>query len=143
HAGENIALAPRAPHAVAGSGERCAHKYEHASPGVHVMPSPIGTTELTVAAPLAAWSSATAPAVNVAIGAIPILLQPDHPDFCVLLEQRYAGFIDPGADPTCRFDIHLDSTGRASDEDARVFRSGKLWNFQRGDFRAQWDPRAG
>jgi len=81
-------------------------------------------------------------AVNVEIGAIPILLQPDHSDFCELLERRYAGFVNPRSECTYRFDIHLDSTGRPSDDDARVFRSGLLWNFQRGDFRAQWDPQA-
>src|SRR5205814_4228491 len=69
-------------------------------------------------------------------------LQPDHPDFCELLERRYAGFINPHSESAYRFDIQLDSTGRPSDEDARVFRSGPLWNFHRGDFRAQWNPQA-
>jgi hypothetical protein len=85
---------------------------------------------------------ANSKAVNVEIGGIPILLQPDHSDFCQLLERRYAGFINPRSECAYRFDIHLDSTGRPSDEDARVFRSGCVWNLQRGDFCAQWDPQA-
>jgi len=103
------------------------------------MSAAIQTSDLE--SPIAAARASAA--VNVEIGAIPILLQPDNPDFCALLEKRYAGFIHPYSEPACRFDVHLDSTGRPSDEDAHVFRCGNLWNFQRGDFRAQWDPRAG
>jgi hypothetical protein len=88
-------------------------------------------------------AAGTCTAVGVEIGAIPILLQPDHSDFCELLKQRYAGFVHPHSEPAYHFDIHLDSTGRPSDEDARVFGRGNLWNFQRGDFRAQWNPRSG
>jgi len=91
----------------------------------------------------AAAAEVTAPtAVNVEIGAIPIRLRPDHPDFCELLEQRYAGFLNPHAEPAYSFDIHLDASASPSDQDARVFHQGNHWNFQRGDFRAQWDPRA-
>jgi hypothetical protein len=83
------------------------------------------------------------PSVTVEIGAIPILLRPNHPEFCGVLEERYAGFLSPDSNPVCRFDIELDSTGSASDEDAGVSKHGKLWNFHRGDFHAVWDPRAG
>jgi hypothetical protein len=83
------------------------------------------------------------PAVTVEIGAIPILLQPSDPDFCELLEQRYANFINPRASSRYRFDIQLDPVGRLSDEDAKVVRQGALWSFRRGDFQAQWDARAG
>jgi hypothetical protein len=81
--------------------------------------------------------------VTVEIGAIPILLRPDDPEFCNVLEERYAGFLNPESDPVCSFDIELDSAGRASAKDARVSKDGSLWNFQRGDFHAAWDPRAG
>lgn len=101
------------------------------------MASALSTLESASATPHIV-NSAT---VNVEIGAIPILLQPDHSDFCELLERRYLGFISPHSESAYRFDIHLDSTGRPSDEDARVFRSGELWNFQRGDFHAQWNPQ--
>jgi hypothetical protein len=81
--------------------------------------------------------------VTVEIGDIPILLRPNDPKFCELLEDRYAGFLNPDSDPASEFDIHLDPKGRPSDEDAQVTRQGSLWGFQRGDFRATWDARAG
>jgi hypothetical protein len=80
--------------------------------------------------------------VAVEIGAIPILLQPSDPQFCGVLERRYAGFLNPLSAPDYHFDIQLDSAGKPSDEDAQVFRRGALWFFQRGDFRACWDTRA-
>ena len=81
--------------------------------------------------------------VTVEIGAIPILLQPNDSKFCEILEDRYAGFLSPDSDPACQFEIQLDPKGRPSDEGARVTRQGNLWSFQRGDFRAIWNPRAG
>jgi hypothetical protein len=89
--------------------------------------------------------------VTVEIGDIPILLKPTRhlktsraglprssrgilpaPEFCELLEGRYAGFLNPDADPTCQFEIQLDAKGL----------QGTLWSFQRGDFHATWDARA-
>jgi hypothetical protein len=81
--------------------------------------------------------------VTVEIGGIPILLRPNDPKFCEVLEDRYAGFLSPDSHPACQFEIHLDPNGRPSDEDARVTRQGTLWSFQRGDFRATWDARVG
>jgi hypothetical protein len=83
--------------------------------------------------------------ITVNIGEIPILLRSSDPKFCATLEDRYTGFTTaaPIASPACTFDVHLDPTGRPSDEDARVTRNGSLWNFRRGDFDATWDPRAG
>jgi hypothetical protein len=83
-----------------------------------------------------------AQSVTVEIGAIPILLQPNDPKFCEVLEDRYTGFTNPYSDPACQFEIQLDAKGRPSDEDAKVTRQGAVWNFQRGDFRATWDARA-
>jgi hypothetical protein len=104
-------------------------------------------------------SIASCPSVTVEVGGIPILLQPSDPKFCDILESRYESFATRSAKqsvtpnsalaannaktPACRFEIHLDPRGRASDEDARVTREGSLWHFRRGDFDATWDPRAG
>jgi hypothetical protein len=88
-------------------------------------------------------SKSASPSVTAEIGGIPILLQPSNPEFCEVLEKRYAGFLNPRSDPAYRFEIQLDLSGQPSDEDARVFRLGPLWCFQRGDFRAVWDARAG
>jgi hypothetical protein len=83
------------------------------------------------------------PSVTAEIGGIPILLHPTEPEFCEVLEQRYAGFLGSDPNPAYQFEIHLDPSGGPSDEDARVFRLGALWCFQRGDFRAVWDARGG
>lgn len=81
--------------------------------------------------------------VTVEIGRIPILLKSNDPKFCEVLEDRYAGFLNADAQPVCQFEIRLDPQGRPSDKDAKVTRRGHLWSFQRGDFQATWDARAG
>lgn len=90
------------------------------------------------------------PSVTVEIGGIPILLQPSDAKFCDVLESRYETFATRNAatasiekNTACRFEIDLDPRGRSSDEDARVTRTGSLWNFRRGDFDATWNPRTG
>ena len=95
----------------------------------------------------------TLPSVTVEIGGIAILLQPSDPKFCNVLESRYETFAtrnapdaaDTNANIACRFEIHLDPRGRASDEDARVTREvtdgTSLWHFRRGDFDATWNPQ--
>ena len=89
------------------------------------------------------------PCVTVEIGGIPIALHPSDPQFCDLLQSRYETFAtrDSSAEPVCRFEIHLATEGRESDENVRVTRevtsSGLHWNFRRGDFDAIWNPRTG
>jgi hypothetical protein len=79
---------------------------------------------------------------TVEIGGIPILLQTDDEDFRPLIEERYAGFVNPSAKPFCRLIIHLEPpTGRAP-EDVQVSRSGSVWRIERGDFRAEFDTHS-
>jgi hypothetical protein len=100
--------------------------------------------------------STSLPSVTVEIGGVPILLQPSDPKFCDVLASRYESFAtrnapgaarttDSSANIACRFEIHLDPRGRASDEDARVTREvtngASLWHFRRGDFDATWNPQ--
>ncbi|HUJ30409.1 MAG TPA: hypothetical protein VLY23_03965 [Candidatus Acidoferrum sp.] len=80
--------------------------------------------------------------VTVEIGGIPISLRGGDPDFCGLIEQRYAGFVNPKAQPAFEFEFDLDSPAEPSNEDARVFKKGFVWFFERGDFRAAWDVRS-
>lgn len=95
-------------------------------------------------APLRASQSASvSTSVTAEIGGIPILLHPSDPDFCEVLAERYAGFLNPHSEPAYRFEVQLDRTHEPSDEDAQVSREGSLWRFQRGDFRATWDSRSG
>jgi hypothetical protein len=58
-----------------------------------------------------------------------------------LLQQRYAGFLNPTAPSAYEFEVSVVPPGRFSvdaDLDVRV-RSGR-WSLGRGDFRAEWDP---
>lgn len=80
--------------------------------------------------------------VTVEIGGIPIFLETDDADFRALLEQRYAGFVNPAAAPTYQFEIRLEPPTQPSGEAARAFKSGSVWRLERGDFRAEWDARS-
>lgn len=84
--------------------------------------------------------------ITVEIGGMPILLHTQDDSFRQLLTRRYAGFIGSVSRPRFEFDIELTapSTGaRDDDNDVRVEMQDGVWRLQRGDFRAQWDPRAG
>jgi hypothetical protein len=80
--------------------------------------------------------------VTVEIGEIPISLKCADPDFCSLIERRYAGFLNANAEPKFEFEFELTSPTEPSDEDARVFRKGPIWFLQRGDFCARWDAES-
>jgi hypothetical protein len=82
------------------------------------------------------------PGLTVEIGGIPIFLQSDDAVFRQMIERRYAGFLNPGTQPACLFEIDLHSPVAPSDEDARVSRRGDLWVLERGDFLAEWDARS-
>ncbi|HUK31014.1 MAG TPA: hypothetical protein VLV89_07865 [Candidatus Acidoferrum sp.] len=83
--------------------------------------------------------------VVIEIGGLPLRLSADDPAFINLLNNRYAGFIANTHKPYFEFQIDLAPPGLIStdnDEDVRVrWNSGK-WFFDRGDFHAEWDPRA-
>ena len=78
----------------------------------------------------------------VEIGDIAIALRTDDQHFLDLLCQRYAGFLS-SSPPELQLDFDLTSSGSASDDDVRVRREDKQWLFERGDFRARWDPLTG
>ena len=80
--------------------------------------------------------------VTVEIGGIPILLQSNDADFCALIEQRYAGFVNPSATPAYQFQIQLEPPVVPSEEDARVFKDGPVWHLERRDCRAEWDAHS-
>jgi hypothetical protein len=80
--------------------------------------------------------------VTVEIGGIPILLESGDTRFCAMIERRYAGFLNPSATPVYRFEIRLEPPAVRPEEEARVFKDGFVWRFERGDFRAEWDARS-
>ena len=79
--------------------------------------------------------------VAVEIGGVSIQLWTRDPGFRRIIEERYEGFLNPGALPACRFEIQLTSNrqGVDTDEDVSVFKSGSKWCLKRGDFQAEWD----
>lgn len=77
--------------------------------------------------------------VTVEIGGIPIFLRSGNADFCGMIEHRYAGFVNPFASAEYEFEIDLNPPAEPSDEDARVWKEGSLWFFERGDFHAEWN----
>jgi hypothetical protein len=88
---------------------------------------------------------AVSDAVAIEIGGMAIALRTQDLAFRQLLENRYAGFINSSPSPQFQFDIDLfDSveTLRA-EEDVQVKFQNSQWLLQRGDFRAQWNAKAG
>ncbi len=84
--------------------------------------------------------------VAVEIGGMPILLRTQDPDFRTLLEDRYVGFVRPASLPTpFSFDVDVVKPERSVSEaeELKVWIDDGVWRMERGDFRAQWDPRLG
>lgn len=83
--------------------------------------------------------------VVVEIGGIAIEVCSTDDAFCAMLSARYAGFLNPDAQPTCRFDVHLVAPTDEidADHDLQVSFDEGIWNLRRGDFLATWDPAVG
>jgi len=79
--------------------------------------------------------------VVVEIGGLPIQLLTSDAGFRRMIQERYAGFLNPAAVPACRFEVQLTSDLRVTDQDVRVFKMGSTWRLERGDFLAEWDLR--
>jgi hypothetical protein len=77
--------------------------------------------------------------VVVQIGDISVGFRPSDPDFCGMIQERYAGFLNSRLEPACRFDVHITAPAGGLDDDTRVSRKGSVWQLQRGDFQAEWD----
>jgi hypothetical protein len=78
----------------------------------------------------------------VEIGGIPVSLCTDSESFRDLLCQRYSGFLSSSR-AEYELDFQLTEPGTVSDDDVRVWREGRQWWIERGDFHAQWDPDSG
>jgi len=83
--------------------------------------------------------------IAVDIGGMPILLRTQDPSFRQLLARRYEGFVDATSAPRFTFDVNLvtPTPEMESEEGVRVEMRNGEWHLHRGDFRAQWNPRAG
>jgi hypothetical protein len=71
---------------------------------------------------------------------MPIGLRTDNPRFARMLEQRYAGFVQPAEQAEFEFAVNIVPPARiAPDEDVEVHRQNGSWSIRRGDFQAQCD----
>jgi len=79
--------------------------------------------------------------VSIEIGGIPIALRTTDSSFLKILHDRYANYIKASSPAEFTFDVELVSAGMADpDADVRVWIEGGDWQFERGDFRAEWNP---
>jgi len=87
--------------------------------------------------------SVSAHEVAVEIGGMPIVLRTEDADFRALLETRYAGFVRAALEPAFALDVDVVRPDRdlSTAEELRVWSEHGLWYLERGDFRAEWNPR--
>jgi hypothetical protein len=80
---------------------------------------------------------------TIEVGGVAIRLVTSDPGFQQVLEERFAGFVNPAAQTDCELEIHLAlPAGIAPDEDVSVRQESGIWRIQRGDFQAEWDQRS-
>jgi hypothetical protein len=78
------------------------------------------------------------------IGGVPIRINTTDPAFLRMLEERYAEFRNSAPAPAFQLDVELGDSGMDDpDADVRVAQHGGRWTFERGDFRAEWEPQSG
>jgi hypothetical protein len=78
--------------------------------------------------------------VVVDIGNLPVRLTTTDRSLVHLLEQRYAGFVNPSATPAFEFDVSVVAAETlGNDADLSVRARTNQWVIERGDFRAEWD----
>lgn len=79
--------------------------------------------------------------VVIEIGRIPVRIRTNDLAFLEMLEGRYAGFLGHSQHAEYEFDVDLAPPCTVgADEDVRVLQRNGPWSFERGDFRAEWDP---
>jgi hypothetical protein len=70
-----------------------------------------------------------------------VRIRATDPAFLEMLEGRYAGFLADSELAEYEFDVDLAPPSAVGpDEDVRVLQRNGRWSFERGDFRAEWDP---
>jgi hypothetical protein len=88
----------------------------------------------------------------IEIGGMPMRVHTTDPGFLAMLQDRYAGFVTPSesavnstvktAAKTAEIDFEVDliPPNAAPDSPVRVTQHRGRWTFERGDFRAEWEP---
>ena len=81
--------------------------------------------------------------IVIEIGAIPIRICTESAEFLRILENRYAGFVNPSATAVFEFWVDILPLGVISDaDDVTVRCEAGQWTIERGDFRAEWSPES-
>jgi hypothetical protein len=77
----------------------------------------------------------------IKIGGIPVRVNTTDPGFLAMLQDRYAGFVASSEYAEIEFDVDLSPRhGPDPDADVSVTQQHGRWRFERGDFRAEWEP---
>lgn len=77
----------------------------------------------------------------IEIGGMPVRVNTTDPDFLVLLQNRYSGFVSSAEHAEVEFDVDLMRGGFADPAaEVRVTHQLGRWSLTRGDFRAEWEP---
>jgi hypothetical protein len=77
----------------------------------------------------------------IEIGGIPVRVLTTDASFLAMLQDRYAGFVSSSERAEIEFDVDLSPPGGADpDAPVRVTQQMGKWAFERGDFRAEWEP---
>jgi hypothetical protein len=81
----------------------------------------------------------------IEIGGMPVRVNTTDPDFLVMLQNRYSGFLGSsnGADERVEIEFDIDLARPSPSDpyaDVRVTHRLGNWSLERGDFRAEWQP---
>ncbi len=83
----------------------------------------------------------TSSSLVIEIGGMPVQVNSESPEFLAMLRERYAGYIGSSASPEIAFDVQLcESRFPETEDSVQVACNAGRWTFQRGDFRAEWEP---
>ena len=79
--------------------------------------------------------------VTIEIGGIAAGVAAPDPAFLDMLENRYVGFVSSREDADFAFEVDLTAPEMVDpDADVSVTHHAGRWSFERGDFRAEWEP---
>jgi len=97
--------------------------------------------ELTASIDCPSTSARNRHELVIEIGNIPVCVRTANSAFLQMLENRYVGFVGSTRHADYEFEVELAPPGEVgADDDLCVLRRAGRWSFERGDFRAEWDP---
>jgi hypothetical protein len=77
----------------------------------------------------------------IEVGGMPVRVNTTDPEFLSVLQDRYRGFLSDSERSEIDFEVELVAPGFGDPQaDVRVSQRQGRWSFERGDFRAEWEP---